>query len=85
MKKLDCGYIDLYLIHWPGVFGVNASNAENSRKRAESWKQMIKGVKNGLTRNIGVSNYNVHHLTELLQIGLGKPAVNQVSKIIDFL
>lgn len=86
LKKLDCGYIDLYLIHWPGVFGINGSDVDNSKKRDESWKQMVKGVKNGLTKNIGVSNYNVNHLKELLANDHSiKPAVNQVSTINDFI
>lgn len=79
LKKLDSGYIDLYLIHWPGVFGVNSSLDENRKRRDESWKQLVKGVKNGLVRNIGVSNYNVKHLKELMANDHGiKPAVNQV-------
>ncbi|XP_060520012.1 glyoxal reductase-like [Cylas formicarius] len=79
LRKLDCGYIDLYLIHWPGAYGVNASKVNNSALRAESWKQMVKGVKDGLTRNIGVSNYLVRHLKELSANDFGiKPAVNQV-------
>ncbi|XP_018567830.1 uncharacterized protein LOC108908297 [Anoplophora glabripennis] len=79
LRNLDCGYIDLYLIHWPGMHGVNASKEENSIARDLSWQHMVKGVKNGLVRNIGVSNYNVRHLTELLNNNHGiKPAVNQV-------
>ncbi|KAG5880457.1 hypothetical protein JTB14_028790 [Gonioctena quinquepunctata] len=79
LKNLDCQYIDLYLIHWPGAHGVDPSSSENSKLRNESWKQLVKGKKNGLTRNIGVSNYNVQHLTELLNNDHGvKPAVNQV-------
>lgn len=67
------------MIHWPGVVGINASLSENKLKRDESWQQMVKGVKNGLARNIGVSNYNVRHLKELLENNHGiKPAVNQV-------
>lgn len=78
---MDCQYIDLYLIHWPGVHGVNASHEDNARKRDESWQQMVKGVRNGLTKNIGVSNYNVRHLKELIANDHGiKPAVNQVRK-----
>ncbi|KAG5880458.1 hypothetical protein JTB14_028791 [Gonioctena quinquepunctata] len=79
LKNLDCEYIDLYLIHWPGANGVNASSSENSKLRNESWKQLVKGKKNGLTRNIGISNYNVGHMTELLNNNHGvKPAVNQI-------
>lgn len=79
LRKLDSGYIDLYLIHWPRVFGISGSQNQNRIKRDQSWQQMVKGVKNGLTRNVGVSNYNVHHLRELLSNNHGiKPAVNQV-------
>ncbi|XP_023023611.2 glyoxal reductase [Leptinotarsa decemlineata] len=79
LKNLDCEYIDLYLIHWPGVHGVNVSDSQNAKLRDESWQQLVKGMKNGLTRNIGVSNYNVRHLTELLKNNHGvKPSVNQV-------
>lgn len=81
LKKLDCDYIDLYLVHWPGIIGSHSSKKENRRKRNESWKQMVKGVKNGLVKNIGVSNYNVDHLKELLENDHGiKPVVNQVRK-----
>lgn len=79
LKNLDCGYLDLYLIHWPGVYGLKANKTDNARLRDESWQEMVKGVKNGLVKNIGVSNYNVRHMNELLANNHGtKPAVNQV-------
>lgn len=79
IRKLDCGYVDLYLIHWPGAFKINVSNPDNLSLRNESWKQMVRGVKDGLTRNIGVSNYLVRHLQQLLSHDYGiKPVVNQV-------
>ncbi|XP_050517156.1 uncharacterized oxidoreductase Mflv_4205-like isoform X3 [Diabrotica virgifera virgifera] len=79
LQNLDCEYLDLYLIHWPGAQGINSENKNNTVLRDESWQQMVKGVKNGLTRNIGVSNYNVKHMRELLNKNHGiKPAVNQV-------
>lgn len=79
LNNLDCGYLDLYLIHWPGAHGIKSEAKNNSVLRDESWQQMVKGVKNGLVRNIGVSNYNVNHMKQLLNNNHGiKPAVNQV-------
>jgi len=66
MKRLDLEYIDLYLIHWP-VPG----------KRLESWRALEKILAGGRVRAIGVSNFMVRHLEELL--GRGRvPAVNQI-------
>ncbi|XP_072399145.1 glyoxal reductase-like [Diabrotica undecimpunctata] len=77
VKTINCDYLDLYLIHFPGIPSPKKENY--SALRDESWQQLVKGVKNGLTRNIGVSNYNVHHLTELVNNDHGvKVAVNQV-------
>ncbi|CAH1108163.1 unnamed protein product [Psylliodes chrysocephalus] len=50
-----------------------------SALRDETWKQLVKGQKEGLVRNIGVSNYNIRQLKELLRNDHGvKPAINQV-------
>lgn len=67
LKALGLGYIDLYLIHWP-VPG----------KRSESWDALIRLQKEGVCRSIGVSNYTVRHLEELLEASDAVPAVNQV-------
>lgn len=67
LKKLDLDYIDLYLIHWP---------VENVRK--ESWRAMEKIYFNGRCRAIGVSNYTISHLAELLDCADVVPTVNQV-------
>ncbi|XP_057661362.1 glyoxal reductase-like [Diorhabda carinulata] len=80
VKTIGCDYLDLYLIHFPGIPSDSGNNSRNfSQSRNEIWQQLVKGVKNGLTRNIGVSNYNVRHLTELVNNDHGvKVAVNQV-------
>lgn len=62
---LDC--VDLYLIHWP----VEAL-------RRESWEALEFLYGEGRCRAIGVSNYMIPHLTELLATCTVKPAVNQV-------
>lgn len=72
-------YIDLYLIHWPGVSGLPVDSVSNINARSSSWNALVALQKKGLIRSIGVSNYTVKHLTELLSHESGiKPAVNQV-------
>ena len=67
MKKLDIEYVDLYLVHWP---------VENLRN--ETWRALEKLYDEGLCRAIGVSNYTIQHLDELLEDCTIEPAVNQV-------
>ncbi|MDH4222862.1 MAG: aldo/keto reductase [candidate division Zixibacteria bacterium] len=67
LKNLGSKYIDLYLIHWP-VQGL----------RNDSWKALEKLLKDGKCRAIGVSNYMIQHLQELLKNSATAPAVNQV-------
>ena len=67
LKRLGLDYIDLYLIHWP-----------SSRLRNETWKAFESILQNGTCRSIGVSNYTVRHLKELLSSSSTIPAVNQV-------
>ncbi|CAH0546886.1 unnamed protein product [Brassicogethes aeneus] len=79
VHNLDCEYLDLFLIHWPGAFGTNSASNNNSKLRDRSWELLVQGVKDGLTKNIGVSNYNVKHMRAILQKNHGIiPAVNQV-------
>ncbi|WP_226087064.1 aldo/keto reductase [Mesobacillus sp. S13] len=67
MDKLGLDYLDLYLIHWP-VAG----------KYKETWKALEKLYKDGRVRAIGVSNFHVHHLKDLMADAKIKPMVNQV-------
>ncbi|MDO8538271.1 MAG: aldo/keto reductase [archaeon] len=67
LKKLGLKYVDLYLIHWP-VEG----------KRNAAWKVLEKIYKEGKAKSIGVSNYTIKHLEELLEVADIVPAVNQV-------
>lgn len=67
LKRLKMDYVDLYLIHWP-VPGL----------RSETWKALIKLQESGKTRAIGVSNFMIRHLDELLANTDLVPAVNQI-------
>lgn len=73
MKKLGLDYVDLYLIHSP---------TPGKELRLESWKALEKLKKEGKIKSIGVSNYGVHHLKELLEACTVKPVVNQIEASI---
>ncbi|XP_076628781.1 uncharacterized protein LOC143345494 isoform X4 [Colletes latitarsis] len=79
LKALDTKYIDLYLIHWPGASGIPENSTNNSILRSKTWQKLVDLKRQGLIRSIGVSNYTVNHLKQLLQDCKGvPPAVNQV-------
>jgi diketogulonate reductase-like aldo/keto reductase len=67
LQRLGLSYIDLYLIHWP-VQGFGN----------DTWKAMIKLLHEGKARAIGVSNYSIRELNEVLDMSDVAPAVNQV-------
>lgn len=78
LESLDCEYLDLYLIHWPGVQKLKREDPKNAELRRKSWQALEKLYKGGLLRSIGVSNYTIDHLDELLQFATVVPAVLQV-------
>jgi len=67
LKKLGLEYLDLYLIHWP-VAG----------KYKEAWRALEQLYKEGRIKAIGVSNFQIHHLQDLMQGAEIKPMINQV-------
>ncbi|XP_049959406.1 uncharacterized oxidoreductase MSMEG_2408/MSMEI_2347-like isoform X2 [Schistocerca serialis cubense] len=79
LKNLGVDYIDLYLIHWPGVSSVPVDSSVHRKERFETWETLTNLYNTGCLRAIGVSNYTVRHLAELLdKDNIVKPAVNQV-------
>jgi diketogulonate reductase-like aldo/keto reductase len=67
LKRLGLEYVDLYLLHWP-VAG----------QRLDSWRALERLHEEGRARSIGVSNFLVPHLDELLAHAKHIPAVNQI-------
>ncbi|WP_068502531.1 aldo/keto reductase [Paenibacillus kribbensis] len=67
LDKLGLDYLDLYLIHWP-VQG----------KYKEAWRALESLYKEGRIKAIGVSNFQIHHLEDLMKDAEIKPMVNQV-------
>lgn len=67
LSELRTHYVDLYLIHWP-VAG----------KWQETWRAMETLYEKGACRAIGVSNFAIHHLEELMTFATLTPAINQI-------
>ncbi|KAK7199650.1 prostaglandin f synthase [Novymonas esmeraldas] len=67
-QALGVEYVDLYLIHWPGP----------NRSYIETWRAFEKLYEEKKVRAIGVSNFEPHHLDDLLANCTVPPMVNQV-------
>jgi 2,5-diketo-D-gluconate reductase A len=67
LRALDTDYLDLWLIHWPP-----------GGAAPEVWSEFIKIRDEGLTRAIGVSNYSIAQIDELIRATGEAPAVNQI-------
>lgn len=81
LESLDVDYLDLYMVHWPGVEEVakDPKDREEARAiRASTWQAMEEIYKSGRAKAIGVSNYTIRHLKELSSYARVNPAVNQV-------
>jgi 2,5-diketo-D-gluconate reductase A len=65
--QLQLDHVDLYLIHAPF-----------SELRLEQWRACIELKKLGLTKHIGVANYNSMRIQEILNSGLDAPEANQI-------
>ncbi|GFG29969.1 hypothetical protein Cfor_11754 [Coptotermes formosanus] len=78
LRKLGTSYLDLYLIHWPGVAGLPVYSPDNAVIRSNTWRELVTLHHQGVLRAIGTSNYTVRHLRELTANSHGViPAVNQ--------
>ncbi|XP_071779199.1 putative oxidoreductase YtbE [Centroberyx gerrardi] len=78
LSELDLGYIDLYLIHWPGTQGLVVADQRNPGNRAQSWAALEELHGQGKLKAIGVSNYTPAHMRELMQSCKVPPALLQV-------
>lgn len=67
LERLKLDYVDLYLIHWPV-----------KEKYKETWKALEKIYADKKSRAIGVSNFHIHHLEDLLETAKIVPAVDQI-------
>ncbi|KPI36943.1 D-galacturonate [Cyphellophora attinorum] len=90
LKALDLDYVDLYLMHWPVAMNPNGNDEKFpklpdgsrdlvlERKHWDTYKDMEKLLSTGKVKAIGVSNYSVKFLKDLLARVETVPAANQV-------
>ncbi|POR36831.1 Uncharacterized protein TPAR_02969 [Tolypocladium paradoxum] len=90
LQALGLNYVDLYLVHWPIAMNPDGNDekfpklADGSRdltparSHTDTYKDMEKLLESGKVKAIGVANYSVRYLEELLRGVSVFPAVNQI-------
>lgn len=74
LEAMGLDYFDLYLIHWPA----NELGCENPRQvNRDTWQALIDAYKQGKVKAIGVSNFKIHHLEQIMDMEI-QPMVNQI-------
>ena len=68
LSALGVDFVDLWLVHWP----------PSGEARPDTWKAFIEALEQGKTRAIGVSNYSIAQIDELIDVTGRAPALNQI-------
>lgn len=69
LESLDIDYIDMYLLHWPGL---------DEYKRYQAFEECMRFKEKGYLKEVGVSNFKRHHLEEFKAHMGFYPAMNQI-------
>jgi 2,5-diketo-D-gluconate reductase A len=69
LRALGTSYLDLWLAHWP---------PSRPAQRRQLWQDMLGVQAEGLVRDVGVSNYSLAQIDELISDSGQAPAVNQI-------
>lgn len=87
LQDLKTDYLDLYLIHWPVVFKPKVKGVPQNLSDyltleevpiIETWNTMVEAKEKGLIKHIGVSNFSLEKLKDLVQKTNYKPEMLQV-------
>ena len=79
LGKLGVSYIDLMLIHCPQPWDELGKPYRYEKENIEVWKALTEAYQEGKVKAIGVSNFNIHDLENIMNNSDIKPMVNQVS------
>ncbi len=82
LSTLGLDYVDLYLIHAPWPW--EERGKDYTKENIEVWQEMEKIYNSGQAKAIGVSNFNIHDLTAILNNGKVIPAANQIRWFIGY-
>ena len=74
LKLMKLEYLDAYLVHWPAS---PARYTDWEEKNLETWRGMEQLLREGLVKNIGVSNFLPVHLRSILENASVRPVLNQ--------
>lgn len=86
LDKLQLDYLDLYLIHWPVAFKWGVAFPKKPEDyiepsqlpSSETWKAMVEVKNTGMAKHIGVSNFSIKKLADLMEATSMVPEMNQV-------
>lgn len=87
LDHLNLEYLDMYLMHWPmaykSCFGLEPKRKSGSLYYSDTpytktWRAMEKLIEQGLTKSIGMSNFNKKQVTKILSGCRYKPVINEI-------
>ena len=87
LKRLNLDYLDLYLIHWPMGYAKEDESFKNNGTEEhfhtnfdllETYRAMEELVDAGLTKSIGVSNFNIKQIDYITKNARIQPVTNQI-------
>ncbi len=87
LADLQLDYLDLYLMHWGIAFAGGKGNEPKQPDGKmelgpfsikDTWQAMERLVERGLVRGIGVANFSVAMLTDVLSYAKVAPVINQI-------
>ena len=78
IAKLGGTYVDLMLIHCPQPWALYRTNISFDKQNKEVWKALEEAYLEGKIKSIGVSNFSIHDLENIMENCKVKPMVNQI-------